>query len=172
MAFEAFGGGPDDRTLHLSLALFFAEAAAFYSLATFFRRQPWCVYLSSFMASASFWQVLTYFALGTQAYILVFAVIGLGMLIAYRMSLLEQTAAAPLAEALFQSANGVLSLSFISSVFYGLSRIATEEMSEGGQGVVHWEFAAFCMVMLGISALAILITQHPAGRRWYVVTTV
>ncbi len=172
-AFEAFGGGPGDRTLHLSLALFFAEAAAFYGLATYFRRQPWCVYLSSFMASAAFWQVLTYFALGTQAYILVFAVIGLGMLIAYRMSLLEQTAAAPLAEALFQSANGVLSLSFISSVMYGLSRIASEEMSaEGGEVVIHWEFAGFCMVMLGISALAILITQHPAGRRWYVVTTV
>ena len=172
-AFEAFGGAPNERTLHLSLALFFAEAAAFYGLATYFRRQPLCVYLSSFMASAAFWQVLTYFALGTQAYILVFAVIGLGMLIAYRMSLLEQTSAAPLAEALFQSANGVLSLSFISSVLHGLSRIASEEMSSGGgQAAIDWKFAGFCMVMLGISALAILVTQHPAGRRWYVVTTV
>ena len=45
-------------------------------------------------------------------------------------------------------------------------------MSGGGEGVIHWEFAGFCLVMLGISALAILITQHPAGRRWYVVTTV
>ncbi len=172
-AFEAFGGAPNERTLHLSLALFFAEAAAFYGLATYFRRQPLCVYLSSFMASAAFWQVLTYFALGTQAYILVFAVIGLGMLIAYRMSLLEQTSAAPLAEALFQSANGVLSLSFISSVLHGLSRIASEEMSSGGgQAAIDWKFAGFCMVMLGISALAFLVTQHPAGRRWYVVTTV
>jgi hypothetical protein len=171
-AFEAFSDGSENQTLHLSLALFFAEASVFYGLATYFRRQPWCIYLSSFMASAAFWQVLAYFALGTQAYILVFAVIGLGMLLAYRLSLLEQTAAAPLAEALFQSANAVLSLSFISSVFYGLSRIASEEMSSSGEVVIHWEFAGFCMVILGISALAILITQHPAGRRWYVVTTV
>ncbi len=171
-AFEAFSDGSDNQTLHLSLALFFAEASVFYGLATWFRRQPWCIYMSSFMASAAFWQVLAWFALGTQAYILVFAVIGLGMLLAYRLSLLEQTAAAPLAEALFQSANAVLSLSFISSVLYGLSRIASEEMSGGGEGVIHWEFAGFCLVMLGISALAILITQHPAGRRWYVVTTV
>ena len=58
-------------------------------------------------------------------------------------------------------------------VFIGLSRIASEEMSSGGgKAVIDWEFAGFCMVMLVISALAILITQHPAGRRWYVVTTV
>ncbi len=172
-AFEAFGSGPDDRTLHLSLALFFAEAAVFYGLATYFRRQPWCVYLSSFMASAAFWQVLAYFALGTQAYILVFAVIGLGMLVAYRMSLLEQTAAAPLAEALFQSANAVLSLAFISSVFYGLSRIASEEMSAASVDAgIDWTFAGYCLVMLGISMLAILVTQHPTGRRWYIVTTI
>lgn len=171
-AFEAFSDGSDNQTLHLSLALFFAEASVFYGLATWFRRQSWCIYLSSFMASAAFWQLLAWFALGTQAYILVFAVVGLGMLLAYRMSLLEQTAAAPLAEALFQSANAVLSLSFISSVLYGLSRIASEEMSVGGEAVIHWEFAGFCLVMLGISALSILITQHPAGRRWYVVTTI
>ncbi|MDA1229441.1 MAG: hypothetical protein O2856_01580 [Planctomycetota bacterium] len=171
-AFEAFGGGTDKQTLHLSLALFFAEAAAFYGIATYFRRQPLCVYLSSFMATAAFWQVLAYFALGTQAYILVFAVVGLGMLMAYRMSLLEQTAAAPLAEALFQSANAVLSLAFIASVFYALSRIANEDVPKSSEVVIHWTFAGYCLAMLGISMLAILITQHPAGRRWYVVTTV
>ena len=170
-AFEAFGSGPDVRTLHLSLALFFAEAAVFYGLATYFRRQPWCVYLSSFMASAAFWQVLAYFALGTQAYILMFAVIGLGMLVASRMSLLEQTAAASLAEALFQSANAVLSLAFISSVFYGLSRIASEEMSSASAGI-DWTFVGYCLVMPGISMLAVLVTQHPTGRRWYTVTTI
>ena len=170
-AFEAFGSGPDVRTLHLSLALFFAEAAVFYGLATYFRRQPWCVYLSIFMASAAFWQVLAYFALGTQAYILMFAVIGLGMLVASRMSLLEQTAAASLAEALFQSANAVLSLAFISSVFYGLSRIASEEMSSASAGI-DWTFVGYCLVMPGISMLAVLVTQHPTGRRWYTVTTI
>ena len=172
-AFEAFSDGPDDQTLHLSLALFFAEAAVFYGLATCFRRQPWCMYLSSFMASAAFWQVLAYFALGTQAYILVFAVIGLGMLIAYRLSLLEQTAAAPLAEALFQSANASAeSVIYFVRVLWAQPYCQRRDVIGGGEGVIHWEFAGFCIVMLGISALAILITQHPAGRRWYVVTTV
>ncbi len=172
-AFEAFGGGAKVQTLNLSLALFFAEAAGFYGLATYFRRQQWCIYMSSLMASAAFWQVLAYFALGTQAYILVFAVIGLGMLVAYRLALLEQTAAAPLADALFQSANAVLSLAFISSVFYSLSRIASEEMSSASvDNGIDWTFAGYCLVMLGISMLAILVTQHPTGRRWYIVTTI
>ena len=171
-AFQGFSNQADDHTLHLSLALFFAEAAAFYGLATYFRRQPWCVYLSSLMASAAFWQVLAWFGLGTQAYILAFAIIGLGMLIAYRLALLEQTAAAPLAEALFQSANAVLSLAFLSSVFYGLSRIASEGMLSGGDAKIQWGFAGFCLAMLVVSVLAVLVTQHPTGRRWYIVTSV
>ena len=51
---KRLAAGSGRETLHLSLALFFAEAADFDGLATYFRRQPWCVYLSSFMASAAF----------------------------------------------------------------------------------------------------------------------
>lgn len=164
-AFMSLRDGTENLTLHLTLSLFFAEAALFYGLATWFRRQPWCVYLSSLMASAACWQLLVYFQLGTEAYILAFAVAGLAMLIAYRFSLLEQTPAAQMAVALFESANAVLSLAFVSSVFYGLS-----QYQKAGDAI-DWGFAGFCFAMLAISVLATLITRHPAGHRWYTVTT-
>ena len=169
-AFRGFSDAQGIPPLNLSLALFFAEASVFYGIATYFRRQTWCVYLSSFMAIASFWQLLTYFDVGTHTYILVFGVVGLLMLIAYRLALLEQTTAAPLAEALFQSSNAVLSLAFVSSVFYSLSQIAKHFPAEATE--VDWGFAGRCFAMLVISVLAIVVTQHPFGRRWYVVSSV
>jgi hypothetical protein len=105
----------------------------------------------------------------------VFAITGLLMLIAYRLALLEQTQAAPLTEALFQSANAVLSLAFVSSVFYSLSRVTLIEsavQAASGTEPIHWSFAGFCLAMLVISLLATFVTRHPTGRRWYVVTTV
>ena len=152
---------------HLLLALFFTEAAIFYGLATYFRRQTWCVYLSALTTCAAFWQLLDYMGLETQGYILAFAITGLLMLIIYRLSLLEKTAAGSLSEALFQSANAVLSLAFVSSVFFGLSRFASHSGAE-----IDWRFAGFCFAMLAISGVSLLITQHPAGRNWYSVTTI
>lgn len=170
-AFQGFDPGGGVPSLHLSLALFFAEAAVFYGLATYFRRQPLCVYVASFMACAAFWQLLTYFNVGTQAYILSFAIVGLLMLVAYRLSLIEKTAAAPLTEALFQSSNGLLSLAFVSSIFYGLSQLAREGLL-AGNAVVDWGFAGFCLTMVMINLAATWITQHAFGKRWYVVTSV
>jgi len=172
-AFQSFSTSSDALPLHLPLALFFAEAAVFYGLATFLKRQSWCVYLSSLMTCAAFWQLLSQFELGTQDYILASGATGLLMLIAYRLSLLEQTIAAPLAEALFQSANAVLSLAFVSSVFYGLSTFYRTGLGPGSAGQpIPWAFAGFCFAMLAISGVATLITRHPDGRRWYTVTTI
>ncbi len=172
-AFQSFTTSVDAQPLHLPLALFFAEAAVFYGLATFLKRQSWCVYLSSLMTCAAFWQLLSHFDFGTQGYILAFGAAGMLMLIAYRLSLLEQTAAASLAEALFQSANAVLSLAFVSSVFYGLSTFYRTGLGTGSnEQQIQWGFAGFCFAMLAISGVATLITRHPDGRRWYTVTTI
>jgi hypothetical protein len=156
-----------NRLGHLSLTLFFTEVAVFYGLATYFRRQAWCVYLAALTACAAFWQLLAYCGLGTQGYILAFAVTGLLMLVIYRLSLLEKTGAAPLSEALFQSANAVLTLAFVSSTFFGLSRFASHSGVE-----IDWKFAGFCFSMLAISVVSFLITRHAAGRSWYSVTTI
>jgi hypothetical protein len=163
----------EGEKLNLALAAFFAEAAVFYALATWLRKQPLCVHLAALMASGAAWQVLTYFGVAAETYILVFAIVGLVLLIGYRLSLWEQTAAAPLAEAAFQSANSMLSLSFISSVFLGLSRLSADSVNWGTKvGGVQWGFVGFCVSMLAISLVAVAITQQPGWRRWYIVTAV
>ena len=171
-AFEGFTRIVEGRLLNLSLAGFFAEAAVFYGLATVFRKQPLFVHLATLMASCAVWQVLTYFGVSTETYILAFAIVGLVLLIGYRLSLWEQTAAAPLAEAAFQAANTLLSLAFVSSVFHSLGRISSDSDWVQTAAALPWSFVGFCAAMFAISLLAVAITQHAAWRRWYVVTTV
>jgi hypothetical protein len=151
----------------LLLTLYFAEAALFYGLATYFRRHSWCIYLSALTTCAALWQLLNSMGLETQGFILTFAVIGLLMLIACRLSLPQKTVSGSLSEALLQAANAVLSLAFISSVFFGMSRFASHSSAS-----VDWNFASFCFAMLSISGISFIVTKHPSGRNWYSVTTI
>lgn len=163
-AFQGFTGIVERQPLNLALALFFAEAAVFYGLATAFRKQPLFVYLATLMASGSVWQLLTYAGVATETYILVFAFVGLGLLIGYRLSIWEQSVAGWLSEAAFQAANTLLSLSFISSGFLGLSRLAL--------GTLSWHYIGVSVTLLLMSLAAVAFVQHSGWRRWYIVTTV
>ena len=166
MGFFALSGA---ETVHLPLALFFAEAAVFYGLVIRFGR-PSPTVMPALMACASLWQLLAWCGLGAQAFLLVFGIIGLAMLFVYRLSLLEQTAYARLSEALYLSANGVLSLSFVGSILYGLSQLFRSSMTQND--TVDWGFAGFCIAMLGINLTAVLATNQASVRRWFVVTCV
>src|SRR5262249_4552179 len=117
------------QSLNLALALFFAEAAVFYSLATAFYRQVWTIHLAAAMACGAMWQVLTYFGVAAEFYTLTFALVGLGLLLVYRFAVLERFAAMPLADAAFQSANTLLSLSFVAAFLLGLSRLASDPIN-------------------------------------------
>jgi hypothetical protein len=152
------------QPLNLILAVFFAEAAVFYGLATVLHRQAWCIRLGAAMACGAVWQVLTYFGVTAEMYTLTFALVGLGLLIAYRFAGVERFAAGPLADAAFQSANTLLSLSFVAAVFLGLSRLATEH--------TEWAFVSLLAVLTFISLLALALVRHHAWRRWYVVTAI
>ncbi len=169
-AFAGFTRIVEGQTLNLALAAFFAEAAVFYGLATVFQRQPKCVHWSTIMACGSLWQLMTYFGFSADAYLLTFAGIGLLLLIAYRFSVLEQTAAAPLAEAAFKAANSLLSLAFVSSVFRGLGRLASDAFSSSN--IVNWGFVSFSVTMLVIAMLAVALVKVASWRRWYVVQVV
>ncbi len=160
----------EGQTLNLALAAFFAEAAVFYGLATVFQRQPKCVHWATVMACGSLWQLMTYFGFSADAYLLTFAGIGLLLMIVYRFSVLEQTAAAPLAEAAFKAANSLLSLAFVSSVFRGLGRIASDAI--GRSNAIEWGFVGFSLTMLVIAMLAVGLVKVASWRRWYVVQVV
>jgi hypothetical protein len=129
------------------------------------------VHLTTLMACASVWQLLAYFTVGTQAYILVFAVIGLLLLVAYRLSFWEKTAAAPLAQSFFQASNTLLSLAFISSIFHSFFGVIGSVLSGSASTELDLGFAVFCATMLIVSLIALSMTQQDAWRRWYVVTS-
>lgn len=169
-AFAGFTHVVQGQTLNLALAAFFAEAAVFYGLATTFHRQPQCVHWATVMACGSLWQLMTYCGFSADAYLLTFAMIGLGLMLVYRFSVLEQTAAAPLAEAAFKAANSVLSLAFVSAGFRGLGRLASEAF--GRTDAIQWGFVGFSLTMLVIAAAAVVLVKVASWRRWYVVQVV
>lgn len=165
-AFTGFTDIVAGQALNLGLAAFFAEAAVFYGLVCAFERKPKYVHWATLMACGALWQMMTYAGFSANVYLLTFATIGLLLLFAYRFSVLEQTAAAPLAGAAFKAANSLLSLSFLSSVFRGLSRLTGEPLS------LDWSFVGFSVLMSLAALLAVASVQVAAWRRWYMVNVV
>lgn len=152
------------QPLNLALALFFAEAAVFYALAATLHRQSFAVQASALLGCAMLWQLLSYLGVPGEWYNLAFALVGLLLLIAYRLALVERFGNRPLAQAAFQCANALLSLSFLGAVLLGLSRLAVDEL--------RWSFLGLCASLTVISLLALTLVPHAAWRRWYLVTTI
>jgi hypothetical protein len=153
-----------EQPLNLVLALFCAEAALFYALATVYYRQVQTIHLSAAMACGTVWQLLTYLGLAAEFYTLTFALVGLALLVVYRFTVLERLATGPLADAAFQSANTLLSLAFVAAVFLGLSRLAVKD--------IEWSLVGLFAVLTVIALLAVALVRHPAWRRWYVVMAI
>jgi hypothetical protein len=160
---EGFTRVVERQPLNLALAAFFAEAALFYGLTVAFYRHVAAVHLCAALACATVWQLLTYLGVPTEAYTLTFAVVGLALLVGYRLALLDRLAG-KLADAAFQSANTVLSLSFVAAAFLGLSRLAVDK--------VDWSSAGLCAALTLTSLAAVGLVRHAGWRRWYVVTAV
>ncbi|MCI0684206.1 MAG: hypothetical protein L0Y71_19020 [Gemmataceae bacterium] len=166
--------------VNLLYALFCAEAALFYGLAASFHKQGWNVYLATLLGCGALWQLLIYWNTPHEYYTLIFAATGIVMLVAYRMSMLEYaTNWSGLATAAFQSANGLLSLGFLSGVLVTLSRLAMSEaqLAQLAGGADLWRqpvrMMIFILILLGILGLvACLLVQHSGWRRFYLVVAI
>ena len=97
----------------------------FYALAAAFRKQGVNVYLGTRPwpaapcgSCSSYWQV------DAEYYTLIFAVLGLLLLVCYRLAMLEWTGLG--SNAAFQCANALMSLSFVAAALITLSRLATQ----------------------------------------------
>lgn len=152
------------QPLNLVLALFCAEAALFYALATVLHRQVWTIHGVALAACGAVWQLLSYAGVAVETYTLTFALVGLALLVVYRFAVLERFAVGPLAETAFRSANTLLSLSFVAAILLGLSRLATEQ--------IRWELVGLFAGLTLISLLALVLVRHASWRRWYVVTAI
>ena len=149
------------KSLNLLLAAFFAEVALFYGLAATFRKQSFSIYLGTAAACGALWQLLLFWHVGGEYYTLTFALLGFGLLICYRLALLEWTG---LADAAFQCANALMSLSFVAAGLMTISKLLTHQVEYS---------LVFLLLGLGVlSLLAAWLVRDPAGRRWYVVMAI
>jgi hypothetical protein len=148
--------------LNLLLALFFAEATVFYALASAFRKEGISIYLGTATACATVWQFLSYWSIqAPEYYPLAFAVLGMALLIAYRFAVLDRFQMTGLAGAAFQSANALMSLSFLGAALLALSRLTTHG--------AHWELVALLSTVTLLSLLAAGLVRLEIWRRWYVI---
>jgi hypothetical protein len=149
--------------LNLSLAAILGEAGLFYALAAAFRKQGVNIYLCAATACGAVWQLLQYWQVGPEYYTLTFALAGFILLVGYRLALWERTG---LAQPAFQSANALLSLSFVAAALLTLSRLATRSAD------VHWSLVILLSALAVLSLLAAWLVRHAAWRRWYLVMAI
>jgi hypothetical protein len=148
---------------NLLLAAFFAETALFYALAAAFRKQGFNVYFGTAAACGALWQLLSYWSIGAEYYTVIFAALGLALLVAYRLAMLEWTG---LAAAAFQCANSLMSLSFVAAALITLSRLTSRP------GDIHYSLVVLLVALVALSLLAAWLVQDAAGRRWYIVVAI
>jgi hypothetical protein len=167
-----------DPTHHLLLAVFCLEAALFYGLAAALRKTEWSIYLTTVMLCGAIWQLLSFFDAPSELYPLAFSLLGLVLLIAYRLALLEQWEWTGLSRASYESANALAMLGFVAGVLLSLTRLLLPDTSLArldAQG--HWEgplwIALYLMVFLAAAALlSAWLVQQQAWRRAYVTSAI
>ena len=163
------------RALNLRLALFFAEAALFYALAATWRRDGVSVYLAAAAACAAVWQLLHFFEVGGEYHPVGFAAVGLALLLAYRLAVLERYQRSGLADAAFHCANALLSVSFAAAVLLTLGRLAVAGQHAGMRAdAASWQAPlrslAVVLVLLAVMSLVgAALVRHAAWRRGYVI---
>ncbi len=151
--------------INLWAALFALECAVFYALAGMLHRQTAGIHLAAVMACGVVWQLFNYYGVDREFYVLTFAIVGLGMLAAYRFALLEGALGGPLTDAAYAAANTLLSLSFIASGALTVGRLASGVAL--GQTLV-----VMSLSLTAVSLLAVFLTRQRTWQRWYVVTTI
>ena len=122
------------------------------------------VYLATAMACGAVWQLLNYWNYPAEYYCVIFAVLGMAMLIAYRMAAWERIASPPLVVAAFRCANALMSLSFVAAAFMAMSRLALDH--------TDWDLVILLAVFSLLGLLAAGLVRLSGFRRWYVAVAV
>src|SRR5207245_8706046 len=112
----------------------------------------WTIHLGAAMACAALWQLLSYWGVAAESYTLTFALVGLALLVAYRLALPDRFAWRLPAEAAFQGGNALLSLSFGAAVLLRLGRFGGHE--------VHWSTVSLFAVLTLAALLAVALVRQ------------
>jgi hypothetical protein len=161
--------------LNLFLALFFAEAAVFYALEAAFRREGVLniegagVYATAVMAAAAIWQVLAYWGVPTEGYILGFSGLGLVLLLCYRFMVLEKFQTSQLSAGAFWAGNALLLLGSAAGALRALSELGVERY---GVPAALGQALLLPGVLTLFSLLGLVLVRETNWRRIYVVSSI
>lgn len=167
---------------HLLLAAFCLEATLFYALAGILNRSQVSLYLAAVMFCGAVWQLLITFDLPSEFYVLAFAITGFVLVVMYRFGVFEKLEMPILDRAIFQSANALTTLGFVSGALLSLSRALMSEHAlaqldkPGGPGG-DWHnpirFMLYLLIFLSVLGLAsAALVNHPAWRRVHLVLSI
>ena len=172
LGFGHVGRPQFDAGADLPLAVMFAETFRALALLAGMQKRPVYLSLCAAAASASAWALLDYSQLGAD-YTLVFALVGLALLIGCRFARLRHAA---LGRPAFLCANALVSLSMAAAALIALSRLGTAwepgESPIAAGGEVHWSLTILLASLAGIGLLAAWLVDRAAWRRGYLVLTV
>lgn len=164
----ALSVGPDailpvtGQYLNLSLALTGVEVAVFYAIvATWFVR-PKALFAATVALCLAVWQLFGYFALPMQSFVLAYALVGLMLLVLYRIAALDEAKRHALSVAAFASGNALLGLATAATTFSTLAALASR------RGEVPDLTLPGAMFL--ISGIAALLTRATAWRRFHVLS--
>ena len=152
---------------HQHVAAFFALVAVYFTLVVVLQRQGWAVAAGTVSACLAVLQLLVIWKMKPEFGGLIFAVLGLLLLLGYRFAIVDRMAGAGnVARMAFISANVLLTAAFVQSALVVLGmliahpkdRLASLLEAECGLAVV--------------GALAVVLSRHTAWRRWYSVAAV
>ncbi len=165
--------------VNLLAGLVFAQAAIFYALAAIIRRKQLNVYLAAVVGCAAVWQFVLFLALPDSYYLLLFALIGIGMLIASRLvgiserEVFQKSGEKSLQIAgpgspMYHVGNGVLVAAFVAAILQG----ALELLGRSEWQSVDWEHSTVLGLTTVAGALATLLTRPGIQRWWHATGTV
>jgi hypothetical protein len=151
------------QTLNLTLAGFFALGGLFYVLAATLHHERGGVYLATVTMCLAVWQTLLYVQVPAEYHALAFAGLGLALLVGHRLGRPNESRFGR-SKAVFESANALLSVAFVSAALLGLKRLTMRD--------VQWLFVGLCATLTAVAVLSATVVRHTGWRRWYVVMAV
>ncbi|WP_254508745.1 hypothetical protein [Anatilimnocola floriformis] len=159
---------------NLWLGLVFGEAAIFYVLYAVFFRQSVNIYLATAASCAAVWQLANFYGVPDAWYTMAYASLGLIVLAVARAIQPRDTfpvaGEAPqskeftTATAALHSANGLLSLAFISAILQALSRLVTQQAG--------WQLLSAMALTTLAGLVAVALAPSAAWRRIYATCTI
>jgi hypothetical protein len=166
------------HSTNLLLGLVFGEAAMFYLLAAMFHRRGVHVYLATAAACGALWQLLGYEGVPGAYHTMLYAALGVAMLLAsrilglvqsdiYNAAGLKQQETTGRGRAAFQCGNAILSIALLAAIMQGWMRLPTLERG-------HADRLHVWSLLLTTSAGAVGFVLVPRGgwRRAYAAMTI